>query len=53
MRKVFIKPNKQLYILVGNVLKLLCPLYGLADNGNDWNKTFAEHLKGTYGMDTV
>lgn len=50
MREVYIKPNKQLYIPAVHVLKLLRPLYGLADSGDYWNAAFAEHFKGTLGI---
>lgn len=37
----------------GDVLKLLRPLYGLADSGAYWNVTFSHHLKDELEMSTV
>jgi len=43
LRDVYMKPNRQLDIPAGHILKLLRPLYGLADSGDYWHATFAKH----------
>ena len=37
----------------GYVLKLLRPLYGLADSGNYWHATFSKHLTDDLNMEPV
>lgn len=53
MRDVYIRPNRDLEMPAGHVLKLLRPLYGLADSGDYWNATFAAHLRENLEMKTV
>ena len=53
LREVYLRPNKHLQAPVGSILKLLQPLYGLADSGEYWCATFAEHLMRNLGMQTV
>ena len=44
LREVYLRPNRQLHVPAGYVLKLLRPLYGLADSGDYWHLTFSKHL---------
>ncbi len=53
LREFHLKPNCQLRIPAGYVLKLLCPLCGLADSGDYWNATFAKHLTDNLSIKTV
>jgi len=53
LRDVYMKPNRHLSIPAGHLLKILRPLYGLADSGDYWHATFAKHLKNTLGMSNV
>ena len=45
LRDVYLKPGKDFELPSGHLLKLLRPLYGLADSGDYWNETFAQHIK--------
>ncbi len=49
VREVYLRPNK----FAVYILKVLRQLYGLADSGNYWHATFAEHLRKTLDMKTV
>ena len=50
MRDVYIKPNGEFELSKGQLLKLLKPLYGLADSGDYLGKTFSLHLTDDLGM---
>ncbi len=43
LREVYLRPNRQLHVPARYVLKLLCPVYGLADSGDYWYATFSKH----------
>lgn len=45
MREVYVKPAREFRLPEGALLRLLKPLYGLADSGDYWNVTMARHLK--------
>ena len=49
-RDVYIRPGPELKIPSGHLLKLLKPIYGLADSGDIWNTTFSKHLQEDLGM---
>ena len=53
MRDVYLKPGKEFEIPCGHLLKLLRPLYGLADSGDYWNETFAHHIKSDLKMQST
>ncbi len=44
LREVYLRPNRKLRLPAGYVLKLLRPLYGLADSGEYWHATFSKQL---------
>eukprot|EP00171_Calliarthron_tuberculosum_P022791 IDg22791t1 len=44
LRDVYLRPGQEFDIPAGHILKLLRPLYGLADSGDYWNVTFSNHL---------
>lgn len=44
MREVYVKPAKEFRLSSEHLLKLLRPLYGLADSGDYWHVTMARHL---------
>jgi Reverse transcriptase (RNA-dependent DNA polymerase) len=50
LRDVYIKPTKELSMEPGQLLKLLRPLYGLADSGDYWGRTLSNHLREDLGM---
>jgi hypothetical protein len=50
MRDVYIKPSDECELNTNQVLKLLRPLYGLADSGDYWGSTLLNHLKEEFGM---
>ena len=50
LRDVYLKPGKEFELPSNHLLKLLHPLYGLADSGDYWNETFASHMKNDLGM---
>jgi Reverse transcriptase (RNA-dependent DNA polymerase) len=50
MRDVYIKPSAEFELNASQVLKLLRPLYGLADSGDYWGSTLLNHLKEELGM---
>ncbi len=53
LRDVYLKPTKELEIPADSVLKLLKPLYGLADSGDYWHSTFQKHIKQDIGMENT
>jgi hypothetical protein len=50
MRDVYIKPSAEFELNANQVLKLLRPLYGLADSGDYCGSTLINHLKEELGM---
>ena len=50
MREVYIKPGKEFNLRPNEILKLLRPLYGLADSGDYWGATFSKHITEDLGM---
>ena len=55
MREVYLKPNrrdaeKHFHLNEKQLLRLLKPLYGLADSGDYWHVTFANHIKNDLEM---
>ena len=50
LRDVYLKPSKELELGSHQLLKLLKPLYGLADSGDYWNVTMAKHVQADLGM---
>ena len=50
MRDVYVKPNGEFELAPNQLLKLLKPLYGLADSGDYWGQTFSQHLADDLGM---
>ena len=50
VRDVYLKPSKEFELALDKILKLLKPLYGLADSGEYWGKTLSEHLLKDIGM---
>jgi hypothetical protein len=50
IRDVYIKPSAEFELNANQVLKLLRPLYGLADSGDYWGSTLLNHLKKELGM---
>ena len=53
LHEFYLRPNKHLQAPAGYILKLLRPLYGLADSGDYWHATFAAHLKKNLRIQTV
>lgn len=45
MHDVYVKPTKEFHLSDTHLLKLLKPLYGLADSGDYWHATFSKHLQ--------
>jgi Reverse transcriptase (RNA-dependent DNA polymerase) len=52
-RDLYIKPTKEFSIAPGQLLKLLRPLYGLADSGDYWGRTLSNHLRKDLGMESA
>jgi Reverse transcriptase (RNA-dependent DNA polymerase) len=50
MRDVYIKPSAEFERNANQVLKLLRPLYGLADSGDCWGSMLLNHLEEELGM---
>jgi hypothetical protein len=50
MRDVYIKTSDEFELNANQVLKLLRPLYGLADSGDYWGSTLLNRLKDELGM---
>ncbi len=53
LREVYLKPNRQLKVPAGYMLKLLRPLYSLTDSGDYWHATFAKLFTHDLGMIAV
>lgn len=53
MCDVYIQPSKEFELNENQVLKLLKPLYGLADAGDYWGKTMSSHLRNDLEMETT
>lgn len=51
MRKIYLKPPKELELGPDLLLELLKPLYGISDSGVYWHRTFTNHIKNDLGMD--
>ena len=50
MRDVYVKPNGEFELAPNQLLKLLKPLYVLADSGDYCGQTFSQHLADDLGM---
>ena len=50
LRKVYLKPPKELNLSSDEVLEPLKPLYGLPDSGDYWNRTMSNHITNNLGM---
>ena len=50
MRKVYLKPPKELNLSSDELLELIKPLYGLPDAGDYWDRTMADHLRKDLNM---
>ena len=53
MRDVYVRPTKEFELDESHTLKFMKPLYGLADSGDYWGKTFSTHLRDDLGMTTA
>ena len=53
MRDVYIQPSKEFELGPNQMLKLLKPLYGLADSGDYCGRTLRHHLESTIGMQSA
>ncbi len=51
-RKILIKPPKEFNLKQNELLELLKPLYGLAESGDYWGRSFRHHLIKELGMNT-
>ena len=49
-RDVYIKPSAEFGLCPNRILKLLIPLYGLADSGDHWGRSLRDHLLKDIGM---
>ena len=49
-RPIYLRPVKELNLPPASILRLEKPLYGLADAGDYWSRTMAEHLEKDLGM---
>ena len=49
-RDVYVKPSPEFNLDSNQLLKLLQPLYGLADSGDYWGRTLKNHLEKELGM---
>ena len=45
MREIYVRPTKEFKLSHDQLLRLLKPLYGLADSGDYWHITFSSHLR--------
>lgn len=52
-RDIYIRPPPELSLKPDKVLKLLKPLYGLAESGDYWGRTFRNHLEKKLGMQSI
>jgi hypothetical protein len=52
-RQVYLRPARELRLRPGAVLKLLRPLYGLADSGDAWANTFFRHVRHDLKMSNL
>ena len=50
MRDVYIKPTGEFQLNQDKLLKLLKPLYGLADSGDYWGRTICSYIKEALNM---
>jgi hypothetical protein len=53
LRDVYIKQTKEFLMGPGQILKLLRPLYGLADSGDYWGRTLSNHMRKDLGMEST
>ena len=53
MRDVYSQPSKEFHLGPKQMLKLLRPLYGLADSGDYWGRTLRYHLESTIRMQST
>lgn len=51
LREVYLRPSKEFELESTHVLKLLRPLYGLADSGDYWNATYSDHIRKDLNME--
>ena len=49
-RDVYVKPSPEFNLDSNQLLKLVKPLYGLADSGDYWGRTLMNHLEKELGM---
>lgn len=50
LRDFYFGPLKELDLRQGQALKLIKPLCGLSESGDDWRRTFQNHLEEELGM---
>lgn len=53
MRKVYLKGELEFQPSDAQLLKILRPLYGLADSGDYWHANFLQHLKSDLNMQST
>ena len=50
MRKVYLRPPKELNLSSDELIEIIKPLYGLPDAGDYWDRTMADHLRRDLNM---